>query len=300
MTNKPSCGFILVAAAKDHYFDLAVRAAQSIRRFHPDAEIDLFADRAFEHPALSQTHIIPFEKGMAKPRALRESRFDLSFYMDSDVLVTAPIADVFDVLERFDIAVCHDQYPTNTYCMLTFKRSMPACFPHFNGGVMALRKTQATDDALIAWEDAIREHATGRDQAALRYTLWQSDLRIATLPPEYNMMNYDLLKSKAMDHTQLAPRIVHNPHFYQFYDLFKDRKDPVADCLGPQRMARLEHLVATDQSLVASSTGWPRAGFVQRLRYRLRAALSALPRWPGHLLFQARYFAQRMEKKRGR
>jgi hypothetical protein len=293
-------GFVLVAAAKKHYFDRAVEAARSIKKHHPDIPVDLYSDREFHDESLSGTFVIPFEKGAAKPAVLQRSRFERMIYLDSDVLLTAPINDVFDVLERFDIALAQDQFPTNKYCMIQYCETLPACFPHFNGGVMALRRNPATSAFLENWLAAIRDHAIGRDQPSLRYILWKSDLRIATLPPEYNMMNLDLMLSKPMDHCHMAPRVIHNPHFYQFHGLFQSRADPVADSFGLRRTIRLRNLLKNDPTLWPSHPPPRRAGFARRLSYQVSGVLNILPRVPSQINFDLQYLYLRLKKRLGR
>ena len=287
-----SRGVVFSATRKNHYFQLAVRSAQSLRRHNPGLPIDLFADRAFSDPVFDRVIIDETAQRHTKITALAISRFDQTLCIDSDTMVLGPIGDIFDVLERFDIAMAHDQFLNNPYCAILYRKSMPAAFPQFNSGVMALRRTAQTTAFLSDWKAAVADHNIGRDQPSLRELLWDSDLRIATLPPEYNMMNTDLLWAKPLDDYHSAPRIIHNPHFYQFYDDFKDSPDPVTDTIGLRLGARLQILLARDRTLADPATG-SRASRGQRLKFSLQNVLWILPRIPRFVRFNLGYNGKR-------
>jgi hypothetical protein len=63
---------------------------------------------------------------------------------------------------------------------------LPEAFPQFNTGVVVVRKTFETQKILEAWSGSYKNAGFRKDQVTLRELLWKSDLRIATLPPEYN------------------------------------------------------------------------------------------------------------------
>ena len=69
-------------------------------RRHPDfrAGLDVF----------DAVHPVPRVHPRAKIDCMPLSRFDRTLYLDSDTLALATFGDLFDLLERFDLALAHD------------------------------------------------------------------------------------------------------------------------------------------------------------------------------------------------
>jgi len=66
---------------------------------------------------------------------------------------------------------------------------------------------------LESWSNAYHESEFDKDQVTLRELLWLSDLRIATLPPEYNLRFKKYLKIWEGDEAQ--PKILHFGEFLE-------------------------------------------------------------------------------------
>ena len=116
-----------------------------------------------------------------------------------------------------------------------------------------------------------------KDQPSLRELLWESDLRIATLPPEYNLL--DLGAVRRWDRFRPAPRLIHH---YRFHKHFTGRRREVAsveDLLGPMTAARLPMMLAADRGLARLAGREPRE---PTLGDRV-AAFAARPRRPAAL-----------------
>ncbi|MGR3371531.1 MAG: putative nucleotide-diphospho-sugar transferase [Pseudooceanicola nanhaiensis] len=290
----PERGAVFTATGKAHYHDLAIKAARSLRAHEPGLAIDLFSDRQIDDPVFDRVIVDETVRRYSKIDALLRSRFRDTLYLDSDVVVVAPLGDVFDLLARFDMAAAQDQFLANHYCARTWRQEIPAAFPQVNSGVMAWRLTPKTRAFLESWKAAVAEHGIGRDQPALRELLWLGDLRMAILPPEYNMMNLDAVRSKALDAQQAAPRVIHNPHFYQHYDQFRDSPDPVADSLGLIGAARLKSLLEQDRTLRPGSPPGRNATRGERARIWLGNLGWMLPRLPRYLKFNLGYQSRRL------
>jgi hypothetical protein len=144
-------------------------------------------------------------------RDLRDKAFNLhlspyerTVYLDGDTYVTGDISALFSLLDEFDVALAHAPYRE-----VLSKPDIPSSFPEFNGGVICFCDTDEVRQFLNRWVskykaqiergspdgevvfedcDSLEEIPNGRkhDQPPLREALYESDLRIATLPPEYN------------------------------------------------------------------------------------------------------------------
>lgn len=287
-------GVVYTATGKPHYLDLAIRSARSLRQHNPGLPVDLLTDRppagGVAGGVFDRVRVDPALRRHAKLPALAGARFERTLCLDSDTVVLAPLGDVLDVLDRFDIALAHDQFLSNPYCRIDYRKPLPAAFPQFNSGLVALRRSPRTLAFLEAWAAAIADHGIGRDQPSLRELLWDSDLRIATLPPEYNLMNLDLLRGKPLDRYHAAPRLIHNPHFHLHHAAFADSPDPATDSLGLWQGARLAILLREDTTLPANRDRPPgRASRLERLGHPVRMLFWILPRLPRALRFNLRY-----------
>ena len=95
--------------------------------------------------------------------------------------------------------------------------------------------------------DGILADAVPRDQGVLREVLWTGNLRIATLPEEYNLMGLRAVNILSSDCT--APRLIHSPRLHA---TFRKRKAPIetlSDLLGRTAAEQVTRLVASDPTL---------------------------------------------------
>jgi len=132
--------------------------------------------------------------------------------MDSDTTVAQDITGVFDVLERFDIAAIHAMHRNGDRATEFWKKEIPNAYPHFNGGIILYRNTPKVLQLLQNWSVAFAEMGSQHDQSTLRELLWDSDLRVATLPPEYNVryLKYKYLWTKS----EAVPMIYHLKQYH--------------------------------------------------------------------------------------
>lgn len=107
-------------------------------------------------------------------------------WLDSDTYVVEPIPDLFDLLDRFDLALAHAPGHRTAPTV----HPVPDCFPEFNIGVIAMKNSLAVQwlwRSVYARQLAHLDVYGDNDQAPLREELWNNDeLRWATLPSEYN------------------------------------------------------------------------------------------------------------------
>lgn len=188
MAQQEDRGVVFVATGKPAYIALAERAAASVKAACPGLAVDLYTDTERDLPVFDRVHLLPDPWFRSKIDALQASRFARTLYMDADMLALADFRDVFDVLERFDVALVHDWFRNSALHHTFWRKPLPPAFPQFNGGLLAVRRNPATDAFLADWKAAVKATDTGRDQISLRELLWDSDLRIATLPEEYNLL----------------------------------------------------------------------------------------------------------------
>lgn len=185
------------------YVEEAERSAASFKRFIPDAHYRLHTDATdfksavFDELVPAHFHV-PEQLAdtvhlngqmVTKLEVLANSPYERTLYLGSDTYALRPeSASMFDLLDRFDIVAAHAPFRINTSRGNSPIPEVPVCFPEFNCDLVLFRKNPKVMDFMSRWRDMYMEHAFGHphDQGAFRYLAYNSDLRIATLPEEYN------------------------------------------------------------------------------------------------------------------
>ena len=128
----------------------------------------------------------------AKVDYMDQSPFVNTVFMDSDTVVVRNCDDMFDLLERFDVAIVND------YARKRKKYSdivpeygeIPYAFSEANSGVIAYNSSTRTQTFLKMWKEYFYKYyqqTNGWDQISFRISLWKSNVRIHHMPFEYNV-----------------------------------------------------------------------------------------------------------------
>lgn len=188
-----SSGFLYVADT-NHVAE-AVDSARSVKAAMTDAEIAIATD-ADSTPDV-------FDKSLSlgastwdwdvRIKALKGTPFDRTVYLDTDVYAVEPVSDLFELLGTYDLAAAHA--PVRQSVLLTdtnlSQSRIPGGFPEFNCGVLAYRDVECVQDVFTRWIDRYQSHREQspqlHDQPAFREAVYNSSVRVVTLPPEYNL-----------------------------------------------------------------------------------------------------------------
>lgn len=284
----------------ENYTRLAIDAARSVRTACPGLAVDLFVDTETATSSLKseledifdQIHLLEDPWHRSKIDGMSRSRFARTLYLDADLRVVSDLRDVFDLLDRFHLALAHDQWRNAEVCQLTWRMRLPDAYPQFNGGVIAYRRTPEVLDFLADWKAAVKAHGIGRDQPALRELLWQSDLRVAVLPQEYNLLDWPAMQLWGPVHP--GPRIIHSTRFHVHFTTGNGRQavTTLDDLVGPRLAARMPALIAADHGLArragrnptpfAPLRGWQALTVLSRgVKRRLARTVARLTRRQG-------------------
>ena len=182
-----SRGVLYVATGKQYVEETLISA--KIFKSVLDIPIALATDRDVGDEAID--HVISIddpEYGFGDQiYAMQKTPFDRTLYLDSDIYVHESPSEVFDVLDEFEIGavqVPHWQ-PREEYPL----ESVPESFPEYNSGVLVYKNTKPVQELLNSWKTKHRRDINkgyNRNQRSFREALYSSDVRIATLTPEYN------------------------------------------------------------------------------------------------------------------
>lgn len=271
-------GAIFATTGKE-YTELATRAAQSVKENCPGLEVDLFTDQQVDMPVFDRIQQLEDPWRRSKIDAMAASRFERTLYLDADLFVVSDIRDVFEVLDRFDIALAHDESRNGDHAQRIWRKPLPNAFPQFNTGVIAFRRDSKVIELFKSWSVAVRENDFKGDQRMMRELLWESDLRVATLPREYNLMRLKMLY--LWDIQQGAPRIIHNRKLHKHFTENKTRLSSLQDLLGPLITSKLPVLLSADKGLARMSGREPHFPSKRETFFR---HLSLIRDIPWHLL----------------
>lgn len=229
-------GVIYIAFGK-RYVDEAVYSAESLKQ-HNNLPVTLFTDVDVSSPYIDNVVKITPQHKRAKVDFISDSPYERTLYLDSDTKVVRDLSELFEILDRFDVAGTHDHSrKTHRWASkVPAYAQIPYPFPEYNGGVLLFRQNEAVKGFLSEWQKLFHEnkHLTnGQDQATLRISLWRSNVMLHTLPPEFNVRNewvrQKIIKRARQPEEQavLAPRIYHwhglnKPSFFhRFRDKYK-------------------------------------------------------------------------------
>ena len=202
-------GVLYVATGPD-YRALAEASARSLRAVEPGLPVDLFTDDPGAAAAglFDAVHRIEDPHPRSKLDCLGRSRFDRTLFLDADTLVLGPLGDLFDVLDRFELALAHDVRRATELIRENAGAPTPYAFPQLNSGVLLYRRSPRMRAFFAEWARRFVESGGTRDQPVLKAMLWEGDLRFWVLPPEFNLRRVTLLD--AWEPGDALPTILHS------------------------------------------------------------------------------------------
>ncbi|TLD69268.1 hypothetical protein FEM03_18015 [Phragmitibacter flavus] len=187
-------GIIYVATGSKHLSE-ALKSAASVRSVMPSIPMSIWTDQNLDSSHLfDQVFPAPSDElgRVAKMRAMANSPYEETLFLDSDTFMCSSCEDIFWPLKKYDIAISHEVY-RNEYAFEEF----PEAFPALNTGVVVYNNNEKTRAFFREWESNYMttfRHKRKVDQPAFRYTLFHSDLMHYILPHEYNFRtNYPVV-----------------------------------------------------------------------------------------------------------
>ena len=166
--------YIVTGAA---HTEAARQSALSVRAHEPGARRSRSSATSRRRaPEFDRVEPIADPHVRSKVDYLPRTPFAETLYLDSDTRVLGPLDDLFDVLERFDLAIAQRARVRPNRKSVRWRHDVPAAFPEHNGGVILYRSSPAALGFLEAWRDAYAEAGFKVDQITLRELLWSTDL----------------------------------------------------------------------------------------------------------------------------
>jgi hypothetical protein len=211
--------YIVTTDRSEVYLKAAINSARSVSQFCPGLGVHLFTD-SFGMEMVGQLKDSPFSSCgeiknphyRSKVDYLAETPFKRTLYLDSDTRVVRDISEMFTLLDRFDLALAHAHKRNYQKTLAEWNEVIPESFPQYNGGVILFKNTPGVVSFMREWGTNFHEAGFRKDQVTLREMLWKTELRLATLPPEYNVRWKKYLR--IWDSDEAVPKILHMAEFH--------------------------------------------------------------------------------------
>lgn len=201
---------VLYVGTAEPYFDHAISSLESLQETN-DVPASILTTPALaadlDTSAFDQILTIdgPYDDVRDKIYNLHRSPYEKTLYLDGDTVVLDDITPVFDLLDRVELAAAHAIGKER----ITIP-GVPDAFPELSTAVLAYRLTDQVESMLASWEQLHREQlehgrpkgevpvedgssleeitrfGTLHGQPPFREALYDSDVSLSILPPEYN------------------------------------------------------------------------------------------------------------------
>lgn len=185
---------IIYIASGSKYIKQAINSAESVRKYHPNLPITLFTNENPENDIFDNIVHLDYDLTEKGDSILTEEHivYEKNLFLDADTRVCGDISEIFDILERFQIVAAHNE-ARSWYHSSIYKKhniNIPESFPEYNTGVLGYTDSSQVRSLFESWSNYHSEFGYNRNQPAFRLALYNSSLRLGTLPPEYNFMTH--------------------------------------------------------------------------------------------------------------
>jgi hypothetical protein len=187
----------VVYVVSDDYCQDAVESRDSVKRHNPDMPCILVtnAKRGIPNGYDRVIQVPPRQYDMwyldctiwtnLALNALYDD-YDSLLILDSDTYVDAPLDDMLELSNRFDLCAVHE---SNRQTCDTFK-PIPDSFPEINIGVILVSTNERVRILFRDWMELYLAHSDvyqNNDQGPLREALWNNkDINLYIMPEEFN------------------------------------------------------------------------------------------------------------------
>jgi hypothetical protein len=178
---------ILYIATGEEFVKEAEVSARSVSNVMPNIPIAIATEA---DPSFDFDYIInvsdPHYGFQDKISNMSRSPFERTLFLDTDIYMGSDVSELFELLNEFDVGLAYNH---NREAHEPIE--VPDSFPEYNTGVIVYRNDENFRRFTETWKenhDVILSKTKTHDQPSFRKTLFDSDLRIATLTPEYNCM----------------------------------------------------------------------------------------------------------------
>jgi len=209
---------VLYIAFGENFVKEMLISAESVKKHNPNLHITAFSDREIDSLFIDDYKIIEVNHIRAKVDYVAQTPYNKTIFLDSDTIVDYNIEEMFEILDHYDFAICHDlaRKRKNVSRLIPEYAKIPYAFSEVNPGVMVFEKTDEVVEFFDLWKKYFYRYFSmwPYEQPTFRVALWESGLDFYILPPEYNIRSKGNRDKQRKFHHEfgadhLAPRIYH-------------------------------------------------------------------------------------------
>lgn len=185
-------GFLYAAFGK-RYLQEAETSARSLKRF-TSLPVCLVTDKENYSNEYFDQVIVEKEVNdfVSKITGIRRTPFERTVYLDSDTFICAPIDNLFQILDIFDMAMTIERY-NHSYAFFqrynsAFQLRFENVLPEYHTGLIVYNNNECVKNLFADWLHIHHEMSIKADMPSFREAFIKNAItvRIAALPFEYN------------------------------------------------------------------------------------------------------------------
>ena len=173
---------VIFVASGEKYVEEVRDSLKRLKSVMPEIDATFYTDRNLDVAEADQVIV---EEDLdrdysAKIKKMKESPYEKTIFLDSEVKVEEDFSEIFEVLEDFQMAFSFKNGTIQGESMYGMDMS-------YNTGVIAYRDDEVVQNFFSDWLEAYRkEREEYHDQTSFFNSIVKSDVRYITLPFEYN------------------------------------------------------------------------------------------------------------------
>ena len=180
----------MYVATGDRFLNECRKSASSVRKNMPDCPIVLCTNRPDFSAVELFDQVIPIEDAdfsfLDKVKYIPRSPFDRTLYLDTDTILVEPVWELAEMLDRFQLAYAHAPHRVYDYDA----EPCPEAFCEPNTGVILYQQCAEVKRCFEQWARLYPKYVAdgaSTDQQSFRAAVYECDVDICILPPEYNL-----------------------------------------------------------------------------------------------------------------
>ncbi|HWB06499.1 MAG TPA: hypothetical protein VG796_25970 [Verrucomicrobiales bacterium] len=154
-TAAPGCGIIYLVSGGRSYLGELITSLKSLRRHEPDLPVTVFS--RFKVPASFRCHQVPLDSRehplKLKVLSLRQSPYERTLFLDTDITIHGPLRQVFANLDTHDFCAANSHEADWSVSPPKFVAMVKP--GDYNTGVLLYKKSEPMLRFLTRWEQAV-------------------------------------------------------------------------------------------------------------------------------------------------
>ena len=213
-------GFLYIVTG-DGYAQECLFSIKSLKKYNTE-KICVFSEEKYRDmfkDVCDYFFIINSKLQRPKVEYISQSPFNNTVYLDSDTFINENITDLFQLLKKYDFggAFCNARKRENYSNLISKYKSIPYSFSELNTGVLIFNNSLQVKNLFKKWKEYYYKYiniTNGWDQPSFRVALWESDVKLCHIPPEYNVRPKSVYKKirdnkNKLGQLHMEPRIFH-------------------------------------------------------------------------------------------